>query len=334
MGKSIGESIHKVLNTNPASLKQIRDDIPKWCDKLILNMLDKNPKRRPKSCSEVLENLYSGVTQFADAEFIQHIVKPKKTQNIIPVKKRLLSPTLNKILFAAVTLISLGMILWFSLPDSRISKPQSQVLSTNETKTDNLSADSISAFKVEHINELDPVYKLKTQQTNIPDDVDPAKSNPDIRDVNTKPLETEKNTANGFLYIAAIPWADVYIDGVKKETTPLKKAIIIDPGRHVIDLRNPNFQDYSQSIEIRSGVTDSILIQLESLMGFLQVNVMPWGDIYLNDTYIDTTPLKEPIQINAGTYILKVKNPNFETFLTEIKIKSNLTEHVDIRLQN
>jgi serine/threonine-protein kinase len=337
MGKSIGESIHKVLNTTPASLKQIRDDVPKWCDKLILNMLDKNPKRRPKSCTDVLRQLESGLTesalQFIDPDFIRNVVEAEIIHEVMPSKngpiKSIRGFGIKRILYVGIVLISISLILWFSLGDSRLSETESPVAAKNDIKTDHLNTDSVSASNMGRINQSEPVLNLTTQRINNLNDLIPVEVNRKDIDVNNEPSET----AQGFLFVAAIPWADVYIDGEKTETTPLKKAIMLDPGSHLVELRNPNFKQYSQNVNVQSGAIDSLLIQLESLMGFLRVNVIPWGEIYLNEKYIDTTPLKEPIKVNAGFYRLMIKNPNYNSYQKEIEIKSGQTEQIDINLQ-
>ncbi len=48
------------------------------------------------------------------------------------------------------------------------------------------------------------------------------------------------------------PWANVYIDGEYKETTPIE-ILYLSPGRHELKLLNPNFSPYLETLEFKAG---------------------------------------------------------------------------------
>ena len=52
----------------------------------------------------------------------------------------------------------------------------------------------------------------------------------------------------GFLNCTANPWAEIYIDDVYRDTTPLDKAVVLSAGRHDVRFHNPAFQDIRQKI--------------------------------------------------------------------------------------
>ncbi len=54
----------------------------------------------------------------------------------------------------------------------------------------------------------------------------------------------------GFLNCTARPWAEIYVDDVYKDTTPLAKAILLSAGKHRARFHNPSFQDMYQDITI------------------------------------------------------------------------------------
>jgi hypothetical protein len=54
----------------------------------------------------------------------------------------------------------------------------------------------------------------------------------------------------GFLNCTANPWAEIYIDDVYRDTTPLDKAVVLSAGRHDVRFHNPAFQDIQQEITI------------------------------------------------------------------------------------
>ena len=54
----------------------------------------------------------------------------------------------------------------------------------------------------------------------------------------------------GFLNCTARPWAEIYVDDVYKDTTPLAKAILLSAGKHRARFHNPSFQDIFQDLTI------------------------------------------------------------------------------------
>jgi hypothetical protein len=54
----------------------------------------------------------------------------------------------------------------------------------------------------------------------------------------------------GFLNCTARPWAEIFVDDVYKDTTPLAKAILLSAGKHRARFHNPSFQDIYQEITI------------------------------------------------------------------------------------
>jgi len=54
----------------------------------------------------------------------------------------------------------------------------------------------------------------------------------------------------GFLNCTASPWADIYVDDVYRDTTPLDKAVVLSAGKHDVRFHNPAFKDIRQEITI------------------------------------------------------------------------------------
>jgi serine/threonine-protein kinase len=67
----------------------------------------------------------------------------------------------------------------------------------------------------------------------------------------------------GTLAIHTWPWADVWIDGRKRGTTPYLKTLELPPGTHRLELRNPGFVTWSGTVEIQPGRTLERRIRLK-----------------------------------------------------------------------
>jgi serine/threonine protein kinase len=98
--------------------------------------------------------------------------------------------------------------------------------------------------------------KLMTEPTNL------RLTNSDIGSwetiINVKPKETLDifiNLPERFaeLSVFAEPWANIYVNGVEKGTTPLGKYIYLLPGKYEIAFRNPSFSPIVDTISLKPG---------------------------------------------------------------------------------
>jgi serine/threonine-protein kinase len=68
----------------------------------------------------------------------------------------------------------------------------------------------------------------------------------------------------GYLWVEARPWADVFIDGKLYDSTPLKEAIILSSGQHLIELKHPQFASYREFVTIMPGDTTRVQTVLKN----------------------------------------------------------------------
>ncbi|MEO1338193.1 MAG: PEGA domain-containing protein [Myxococcota bacterium] len=64
-----------------------------------------------------------------------------------------------------------------------------------------------------------------------------------------------KTGQHGFLRVVAQPWAEVYVDGKFKKTTPFDEPIKLAPGSYRVRLRNPRYEPEDRMVDIRPGDT-------------------------------------------------------------------------------
>jgi hypothetical protein len=62
--------------------------------------------------------------------------------------------------------------------------------------------------------------------------------------------------------VRATPWAEVFIDDQYRETTPLKKPLILSAGAHKIRLHNPAFSDVVRDVTVTAHDTTGLSITL------------------------------------------------------------------------
>ena len=328
-GESIPESINNILNSSVPLASSMSENIPEWLDGLISGMLKKNPDERSENCSTLIakisvQNKHAGFEKFA--QDLVHNIDERKiapvyhvSQSSVKRGRKIWLPPLI-ILFGLLIIIS---VVIFSL-DENESQPRNleeNVISLPKTQTVPaiVSSDTLIA---EPENKMILSDKMETFS------VVSARS----KDSTIKKEEISEELPPGGIYVNAVPWADIYIGGSHYGTTPLSENIIMEPGIYELELRNPSFETTSSTIEITANVVDTLKFRLHEMFGHLSIKVKPWGKVYINEEYIDTTPMKEPVKLKRGRYHLLVKNPYFSDYSESIEIVAGRTHELSINM--
>jgi serine/threonine-protein kinase len=85
---------------------------------------------------------------------------------------------------------------------------------------------------------------------------------PSVRVAATDPVP-DRPTAPviGFVQVVVKPWAEVFVDGKTRGTTPLRK-LELPPGSHTIRLVHPSFKPLQRRVTVRAGETTPLEIDL------------------------------------------------------------------------
>lgn len=135
------------------------------------------------------------------------------------------------------------------------------------------------------------------------------------------PSDTETGSpVPGTLMVECLPWAYVEVDSLKFDSTPLKDALTLAPGEHRLRLSHPGYPDYNKVITIGPGEETIIKVNLDTLVGYIDCRVHPWGEVYINDEFIGQTPLPGPHRLSTGRHILTIRNPHATELRSEITI--------------
>ena len=137
--------------------------------------------------------------------------------------------------------------------------------------------------------------------------------------------EITKSLGYGGLFIDCRPWADVYINGEKISTTPLQGPIRLPAGDYTLKLANPNYPPYPpQLISIKPDSVTRYNINLNSTVGFVNCDAIPWGEIYINGERLGPTPLRLK-KVNPGLIQILIKKPNYKDIDTFYNVRAGDT---------
>ena len=290
IGKDISATINNILNFKIEKDFKDLSALPENIQNALQQLLRKNFSKRTKTALEALNY------------FI--IQKELENQPVIqPEKKK----TKNTFLYWVAAIIV--------------------ILITGYLINKNLSTDENSFNPKNNIKPSNPeITKLEDSLQNISDNTEIDKKKTDIEPIDTSPKEEPANevkepvaiAADGKLFVEVNPWADVFINDKKIDTTPLKDGIELKSGEYELKLVHPEFPIYSEKVEIKPGELKTVKINFYEEVGYLDCKIYPWGEIYINGTHKSTTPLRKPIVLLPGEYSLKITNENYDKDIEQL----------------
>jgi serine/threonine-protein kinase len=335
-GENYASSIQNILDSKPASLRKVKEDTPAWYSDLTDRMLEKNPVRRPKSINEILSLMHSKSLLFEEDVLKSFIKNPVKEYSITDIKepKNPTNVRRNMGLAALVLIVILGFLLYeiFQPPKTGLQITRNKsALAFSDTMEENDWSESSLIPEEENSpqnNSLNPkIIKEPNRKRNQP-----------VVSVHLDEKKDEERLltrdSSGGIFVVAFPWATITIDGKYYETTPMQTPIALGTGSYSLEITNPNFEPYQESIEIESGRVDTLNVNLKPLIGYLQIQVNPWAEIHINGKYVETTPVEKPLSLSAGKYELKLINPNTQTWTDSITISAGQTIFKQVTLKS
>lgn len=129
------------------------------------------------------------------------------------------------------------------------------------------------------------------------------------------------------------PWGKVFVDGQLVGETPLAGSFALAVGKHAITFSNPLFEPIVKQVNLRSGTELTVSADFMDGAGFLMCNVQPWAEVYVDEVYRDTTPLKKPIVLSAGRHRVRFHNPSTADVTRDITVAMRDTLRLTISLQ-
>jgi serine/threonine-protein kinase len=66
-----------------------------------------------------------------------------------------------------------------------------------------------------------------------------------------------------YLLVSVKPWAEIWVDGTHRGTTPLGKPLILPAGEHEVTLHNPHFEDSVRTLDLQKGDTLRLVLTFE-----------------------------------------------------------------------
>lgn len=298
LGKDVSETINNILSFDE---KKIVENLKEADDKIILfiqKMLQKDSKKRA-----TIEDLFNDLNLPVEIE-----TNDSKTVRNNSIKYIFSIASIIALLFAVIFILDY----YKEAPienDENVNKtmiePKQDTIRQEKIETEQEAITTVGKDTIPKV--MKPVKNVESQQTkNIPDQ-------------------------SAQIQIQCLPWAKIFIDSV--EVQDIDGFISLKAGSHRLELKNPGYPNYSEELILMPGEISYYKVNLDTLFGFLNCNVFPWGEVFIDGVHIGQTPFFKPVMLNPGTHSVSIHNPEFETINREIAVARMETLQFKINLQ-
>jgi serine/threonine-protein kinase len=322
--------MHNVLNLKPVPVykadKSLENTKDLW--QIIDSMLRKPPTERPENISTVTKKIQVWFDKDANKNWQLNITELNTEASItappLSQKPKTFAPKsrsgiARRVWILIILAVMFTMLIIISIIQIRKNKAKKIFVTNN-------SADSIQTLP----------SRSALNQESLPGII---ANNRKDEIINTEEqLETPfnlpvavKTTAN--IIIQALPWATVYIDDNEMFTTPKDTSLELSAGQHSLKLINPNFPVFESTFSVSDKQELKLIIDLRDKISYLQISVIPWADIYIDDEFKATTPISQPLIISSGKHKITLKNPYYTPYQEIIEFNPHETVERNIVLK-
>ena len=92
------------------------------------------------------------------------------------------------------------------------------------------------------------------------------------------------------------------------------------------------YPSYIKKIIIKPDEIEYINLKLDTLFGYLNCNIYPWGDVFVDGKYQGQTPFFKPIILEPGEHLLNIFNPTYTEIAKMLTITRKETLNYQINL--
>ncbi|MEO0205424.1 MAG: serine/threonine-protein kinase [candidate division WOR-3 bacterium] len=172
------------------------------------------------------------------------------------------------------------------------------------------------------------------------------------------PPPVEPQEVTGIAVVISMPaGAQIFFDNDSLGKTTPATLESLKIGEHQIELRKEGYKTVIQRFEVKGNDTINLNIELVAEIikkdtstvvspppiqkpvppvqgtSYLKVKVEPWAKIYVDNVYIETTPIARSLSLSAGMHTIRLENPNFKIWQRKIKFEPDQTLELNVRLE-
>ncbi len=306
--ENVSLTLNEIMGFDETTINSKFETLPQHIKDILTHLLKKNINNRYNSAKEVLADLKD------DIEQNQITLNDVQNQNGNDKRKWILG---------LISIIIVVLIIIYLQSDNGIVNRDNQSVDPATQKSELQNGNGTKPLNSD--NQLPLEDQINNDNIGEPLLTDTTQIN---NDTSVNNQETPAVIRYGSFYVATIPSAEIYVDGEKIETTPMSRPISLTEGDHTLKLvsLNKDYPIYTSIINIKRNEITRFNLLFDSLLGYINCDVRPFGSIYVNNDYKgETPPPLKLIRVKPGPTRLTIKNPNFKEIDTLFNINKGDT---------
>lgn len=330
--------LNRIVNLKPMSAHAVRPEVPERLSSLVVKLMARNSADRFQSArefSQALENLKISMGIKIDGNcLVSFMDNPDQYQASPIIMAELAKPSIQQaqkrkipILVIGVIIIGLLIVLFGKLMNKGFNflsdKADTTRISKQESVNQPINPNDISVATDQ--NKIESAAKIAKEEVGI--------SNKKNLEADILKMPGDIVARVDTLVITTDPRAFVFQSGDSLGITPL--PVIFDAQTNLleIELHAPGFPIIKKSVTNADRTVQNIHISLWQEVGYLDIEIIPWGTIWVDGDSIDVSPIDHPLVLSPGNHRLMVKHPSLKGITEPFYVAVGETLKKTIQLQ-
>ncbi|MDZ7342477.1 MAG: protein kinase [candidate division KSB1 bacterium] len=151
------------------------------------------------------------------------------------------------------------------------------------------------------------------------------------RDNSTQPITSASDSIS--LRITSDPRAVIFRRGDSVGVTPC--TLVLAAASHLLELEihSPGFPQIRKNLTISERPVQNIHINLWQEVGYLDLSIIPWGEVWIDGDSIDVSPLNRHLILAPGNHRLMIRHPSLKHLSEQFYVAIGETLRKEIHLQ-
>lgn len=147
----------------------------------------------------------------------------------------------------------------------------------------------------------------------------------------------KSEVSNGYISVSSSPsYADVYIDGAYKGTTPVTSSV--SPGSHTVKVSKSGYDTISRTVSVNSGSTTSVSVSLaQPANSYINIMSTPHGaDVYVDGAYKGkTSPNNQFLSVgplSPGSHTVTLELSGYNKYTSSVYLGNNEVKSLSVTM--
>lgn len=329
---------NRIVNLQPRSVNSVRPDVPPEFSALVATLMHRNPAERIQTADDLVQNLEqvrSSVGVKVDRNsLVRFLNEPGAYQTTRVIREERPAPPMEqkqrhqpRLWMAAGLIVTAIIFIFFlqQLSDGFSFFKKIDILplenQNHVTAPDDSSAHFDLSNKIDNNSVAEtPIANAETMHPNLT-----------TRDTATIPITTNANRDT--IFITSDPKAVVFLNNDSLGITPLPIEYASSADRLALELRSPGFPIIRKTVIPSEATAQNFHINLWKEVAYLDVAILPWGEIWMDGDSIDVSPMNRLIVLSPGNHRLIVRHPTLKTVTVPFYVAVGETLRKTIELQ-